>query len=147
MPEYPNLHAGTVLAILENRVAQIQLVFSVRDDIVGPNTQIIQFAEKLELPIVIRFVNQRRLGKTACSRSLSLNTQMIPPPAQPAGLGITTSPSRRPRRFCPFERKADERFYRNVERITANVVLKVESRIKFQFPRPENPSPRIRRRL
>ena len=58
-----HLHAGTVLAVLENRVVQIQLVFSVRDDIVGPNAQIIELAQKLELPIVIRFINQRWFGK------------------------------------------------------------------------------------
>ena len=58
-----HLHAGTVLAVLEDRVVQIQLVFRVRDDIVGPNARIIELAEKLELPIVIRFINQRWLGK------------------------------------------------------------------------------------
>ena len=50
-----HLHAGTVLAVLEDRVVQIQLVFCVRDDIVRPNSQIIELAEKLEMPIVIRF--------------------------------------------------------------------------------------------
>ena len=51
------LHPGAILAVLKHRVVQIQLVFRVRHDIVGPNAQVIQLAEKLELPIVIRFVD------------------------------------------------------------------------------------------
>ncbi len=57
------LHPGAILAVLKHGVVQIQLVFRVRHDIVGPNAQIIELAEKLELPIVIRFVDQRWFGK------------------------------------------------------------------------------------
>src|SRR3954464_1828721 len=58
-----HLHTGTVLAVLKHRVVHIQLLFCVGHDVVCPNTEIIQFAEKLELPIVIRFIDQRWFRK------------------------------------------------------------------------------------
>ena len=57
---------------------------------------------------------------------------MIPPPGATGGSWNKDQPKPTTAKILSFlSGIRDERFYRNVERITANVILKVDPRIKF----------------
>ena len=62
------LHSGAVLAVLEHRVMQVQFVLCVRDDIVSAKAGVVKLADNPKFPIVIRLINQRRLGKNRLRR-------------------------------------------------------------------------------
>src|SRR6266478_5468667 len=59
------LHAGTVLAVLDDRIMQIQFVLCVGDHIVGSKTGVVKFAGDPEIPIVVWLIDQRRSREDA----------------------------------------------------------------------------------
>jgi hypothetical protein len=65
-----NLHAGAVLAVLNDRIVQVQFVLRVGNDVVSSKGGEIKLAEDPKFPIVVWLINQRRLGKNRLEAEL-----------------------------------------------------------------------------
>jgi len=74
-----------VLTVLNNGIVQIQFVLGGGYDIVSAKAGEVKLADDPQVPVVIGLINQRRLGKNAWRRSLSLNSQIMPPPGATGG--------------------------------------------------------------
>src|SRR5215471_5452676 len=68
-----NLHANTIFAVLNDRVVQIQLVFGWGDDVVRSKAGEVKLADEPKIPIVIRLINQRRLGENSLQAQLIID--------------------------------------------------------------------------